>query len=266
MSFDLYKRIIDGLSEFENPVKTIRLYGFGEPMLNPDFCEMVAYAKRSPKVLAVDTTTNGSRLTRDNCKRLIDAGIDRINISIEGLNSYQYLTFAGRHFNFLQLVRDIEQLYLMRGNTVVFAKIAGDSLTNSDKELFKKIFEPITDGCDIEYTMSCWYGVDVTKNEEVGVYGQPRENVSVCPYIFYSMMVQPGGEVSACFLDWDKQLLIGDTNHDSLKTIWNSPTLESFRKDMLRGIKTPICANCDQLKAGMPVNLDPYAPEILARL
>jgi len=59
MDFKLYKKIIDDLQEFQNPVKTIRLYGYGEPLMNVNFTDMVEYAKKSNKVLEVDTTTNG---------------------------------------------------------------------------------------------------------------------------------------------------------------------------------------------------------------
>jgi MoaA/NifB/PqqE/SkfB family radical SAM enzyme len=50
MNFELYKSIIDSLQEFENPIKTIRLYGFGEPLINKNFCDMARYTKQSNKV------------------------------------------------------------------------------------------------------------------------------------------------------------------------------------------------------------------------
>ena len=46
---------------------------------------------------------------------------------------------------------------------------------------------------------------------------------------------------------------------------YNSKAFNDFRIDMLNGRKNQICANCDQLKAGMPVNLDPYKEELLER-
>jgi radical SAM protein with 4Fe4S-binding SPASM domain len=267
MDFALYRSIIDSLDEFKSPIKTVRLYGFGEPLINPKFPEMVAYAKRSPKVLSVDTTTNASLLNTELNERIIESGIDRINISIEGVNSQQYLDFAGKEINFIQLVNNIERLFSIRGETTVFIKIAGDRLTDLDKKFFYEIFEPISDGCDIEHTMSCWYGVTVDGvNDKLGVYGQPRESVSVCPYIFYSLMIQPSGEVSVCFLDWDKRMVIGDVRERSIKAVWDSDVMKNFRIDMLNGVKNPICANCDQLRAGMPVNLDEHAAEILQKI
>jgi radical SAM protein with 4Fe4S-binding SPASM domain len=257
MKFDLYKKIIDDLQKFQIPIKTVRLYGFGEPLMNVNFCDMVRYAKKSDKVINVDTTTNGFILnTTYNCD-LINSGIDRINISINGMSSGQYKEFTGREVNFIKMVNNIEHLYRIKNKTTIFIKICGDNLSEVDKNLFYKIFEPISDGCDIEYTMSCWYGIE-NKPADVGIYGQAREDVQICPYIFYSMMIQSGGEVSLCFLDWDKQMLIGDVNKQSVKEIWNSHELKKYQIDMLDNVKNNICRNCDQLKAGMPVNLDVY--------
>lgn len=264
MDFALYRSIIDSLNEFKTPIKTIRLYGFGEPLINPKFPEMVAYAKRSPKVLSVDTTTNASLLNPELNERIIESGIDRINISIEAIGSKKYEEFTGRPVDFIKLVDNIEHLYSIKGKTTIFVKANG--LDDQDRKFFYSIFKPISDGCDIEHVMSCWYDVSVENvNHEVGVYGQPRESVGICPYIFYSLTIQPNGEVSVCFLDWDKRMVVGDVREQSIKTIWDSNLLRSFRVGMLLGQKNSICANCDQLRAGMPVNLDAHAAEILSK-
>lgn len=266
MDFNVYKKIIDDLQEFKKPIKVIRLYGFGEPLINNDFPEMVKYAKNSSKVLSVDTTTNGSLLNNKLSKKIIESGIDRINISIEGISDEQYVKFTGKTINFKNLVKNIKYLYDISGDTIIFAKIAGDYLTKEEKQKFYEIFTPITDGCDVEHNMNCWYDMEFEGNNEVGIYGQPRENVEVCPYIFYSFMIQPDGYASLCFLDWDKRMIIGDLTNQSVKEIWNSDILKKYRINMLNGIKNNICKNCDQLKAGMPVHLDSYRIQLLERI
>lgn len=267
MHFDLYKKIIDDLQEFENPVKTIRLYGFGEPLLNKDFPKMVAYAKKSNKVLNVDTTTNGTLLRPTLNKKIIDAGIDRINISISSLNDLGYLGSTGTSINFNALVKNIEHLYSIKEQCTIYIKITGDHLSKKGKKKFFHIFELISDGCDIEFTANCWYDMDIQTNDKgIGIYGQPLEDINVCSYIYYMMTIHTHGECSLCFLDWNKKLLIGDVRHDTIKNIWNGPKMKLFQKKGIMGYKHPICQNCQQLKFGMPVNLDQYRNEILKRI
>lgn len=267
MDFELYKSIIDGLQQFKNPVKVIRLYGFGEPLININFCKMVEYAKASDKVLAVDTTTNGSLIDRVYADRLIKSGIDRINISIEGVSSEQYKNFTGRDVNFDELVENLTYLHSIKNNTIIFIKICGDYLTDAEKQKFYDIFAPISDGCDIEHTANCWYDCEIEGvNSEVGIYGQPLDNIDFCSYIMYQLMICSGGEAVMCFLDWSKQLIIGNAKYQSIHDIWHGNDLKEARIKMLQGIKPKICQQCQQLKFGMAVNLDPYREEILERI
>ena len=45
MSLDLFKKIVDDICDFEQPIKVLRLYKDGEPLLNKNFGEMIRYAK-----------------------------------------------------------------------------------------------------------------------------------------------------------------------------------------------------------------------------
>ena len=76
MNFDLYKKIIDDLKEFNESLKVLRLYKEGEPFLNKRFADMVRYAKESGVVKYIDTTTNGSLLEPERIKPILDAGLD----------------------------------------------------------------------------------------------------------------------------------------------------------------------------------------------
>jgi MoaA/NifB/PqqE/SkfB family radical SAM enzyme len=46
MKMDLYKKIIDDMKKFEHPIKVLRLYKDGEPLINKHFPEMISYAKK----------------------------------------------------------------------------------------------------------------------------------------------------------------------------------------------------------------------------
>ncbi|ACN85129.1 radical SAM protein [Brachyspira hyodysenteriae] len=271
MDFNLYKKIIDDLQQFEGKVKVIRLYKDGEPLLNKHFAEMVEYAKKSDKVNRVDTTTNASLLNKDLSLQIINAGLDRINISIEGMNSQQYLDFSKANVNFEKLVENITFFYENRKQCEMIVKINGDIISEEQKQEFYNIFGEIADGVNIESVMSCWpeFELDgISVNMERGIYGQEIKEVMVCPYVFYSMSINSTGIASACYLDWERKLIIGDVNKESVKTIWNSNEMNNLRKLFLKKERKshPICKNCGQLTHGMPDNIDDYADELLNKI
>lgn len=272
MSFSLFKKIIDDLQEFETKVKVIRLYGHGEPLLNRNFCDMVRYAKDSNKVETVDTTTNGILLTNPFLRsKLIDSGIDRINISVNGLSDEQYLQFAGINLDFKNYVEGIKQFYKNKKDTTyLFIKINGDTISKEDEQEFLEIFEPIADSVAVEKSMNCWNNFEpkgfIRQEENIGIYGQAiNKPVDICPYLYYSIFIWPTGEVSNCFLDWNMKMIIDDVKYESVKHIWNGYTLKEMRKLMLYGNRKvhPICSKCEQLLKGMPENLDPYRKELI---
>ena len=271
MDFELFKKIIDDFSQFEKSIKVLRLYKDGEPLLNPNFARMVDYAKRSGCCERIDTTTNASLLNPKLNNQIIEAGLDRINISIEGVNSEQYKSFSNYNIVFEQLVENIANLYKNRKNCEIIIKINGDILSENDKELFYKIFGNIADGVFIEHIMSCWPEFELKNvkiNQELGIYGQKINEVAVCPYPFYSFSINSDGLVSICFLDWSRKLIIGNAKEQSVKDIWLGEKMRKYQKMFLKKERKnhPICKNCGQLTHGLPDNIDEYADGLLKRI
>ncbi len=271
MDFNLYKKIIDDICEFEKPIKVLRLYKDGEPLLNPKFPEMIKYARDKKCAERIDTTTNASLLTPKKSLAIIEAGINRINISIEGVNNKQYLEFSKYKINFDDLVKNIAYLYENRKNCEIIIKINGDTISKKDKERFYDIFGNIADGVYIEHIMSCWPNYElrgVKINQEVGIYGQKIKEVEVCPYIFYSFSINSDGSVSICFLDWAHKLIVGNVKKESVKDIWNGKKLLGYQKMFLEKKRKehPVCRNCGQMSHGMPDDIDNYADMLLEKI
>lgn len=271
MELDLYKKIIDDICAFEDKVKVIRLYKDGEPLLNPHFAEMVRYAKQSSCCDRVDTTTNASLLNHEVSDRIIEAGLDRINISIEGVNEEQYLDFSRYSIHYDRLVDEIRYFYEHKSNTEMIVKTNGDILTEEQKQQFYDTFGDITDGIFIESIMDCWPAFEQKKvevNQSRGIYGQRIREVLVCPYVFYSIPVNSDGTVSLCFLDWKRELLLGDTKTEKLTDIWEGKALREYQELFLRGKRKfhPVCGCCGQLRQGQPDDIDAFALELLGRL
>ena len=271
MDFDLYKKIIDDLCAFEEPIKVLRLYKDGEPLLHPKLADMIRYAKEHGCASQIDTTTNASLLNPAKNLELIEAGLDRIHISINGLSDKAYREFTGANINFNKLVDHIGHFYEHRGNCLVCVKIVGDNLTFEEQERFYAVFGDIADRIFIEHIAPCWPTfemTDVAPNAAVGIYGQDICNVSVCPYIFYSLSINSDGTVSLCFLDWSRKLLVGDVKTKDFRDIWNGETVFEQRIMHLNKKRKehPICGACGQLSHCLPDDIDPFAPMLKEKL
>jgi len=64
-------------------VRTILMQGEGEPLLHPDFFEMVALAKAVQPAVNISTVTNGSLFSADRADRLVELSLHDVGVSIE---------------------------------------------------------------------------------------------------------------------------------------------------------------------------------------
>nr|WP_295444595.1 radical SAM protein [uncultured Thiodictyon sp.] len=271
MKLPLFQKIVDDLQEFDRPIKVLRLYKDGEPFLNKNLDKMIAYAKQSGKVEYIDTTTNASLMTPERLGPILDAGLDKINISVDGMTHQQYQKFTGFDFDFEKFVANVKWLYAHKGNCEIVLKIPGELITEAQREEFYETFGDHCDRIFIENFAPCWPQFDVEAHTgfkiTTGIYQQPVTPTDTCPYIFYSMSVNADGLVSACFLDWGRKLLMGDVRRQSLKSIWHSEQLNAHRLMHLEGKRSqhPVCRSCGQLSHCLPDNLDAYRDHLRPR-
>ena len=109
MSMETYARIHEAMES----AHTVDFTGWGEPMLHGSIYEMIQMAK--DKGTATTMTTNGTILNGKNSRKLIDAGLDRLAVSIDGMTPVTYnsirigATFEKVTRNLKSLSRLVEQ-------------------------------------------------------------------------------------------------------------------------------------------------------------
>ncbi|MDR2349342.1 MAG: radical SAM protein, partial [Deltaproteobacteria bacterium] len=266
MDYALYRTIVDAMNEFEEKIKVIRLFKDGEPLLHPKLPDMVRYAKDSGCCEKVDTTTNASLLTPALSLELINAGLDRINISVEGVNAAQYADFSRFEMNYDKFVRNVAWFYEHRKQCEMNVKINGDILTDAEKQHFFDTFGDITDGIYVEHAIDYWPTFKQEKidiNADVGILGHAAKEVLVCPYIFYEMAINSDGTFSLCRFDWKRTLILGRElgAYVSPKKVWDSILLWGLQQKFLRLERDGIyyCAKCGEMKQGVTEDLDEFA-------
>lgn len=95
MSFEAFKQIIDDIKPYVHQIETIFLWNHGEPLLCPDIFKMIKYANSTGFKVVI--STNCSLLTSGNIINLIDSGISRVKVCLDGINneSYQHYRIGG---------------------------------------------------------------------------------------------------------------------------------------------------------------------------
>jgi radical SAM protein with 4Fe4S-binding SPASM domain len=93
LSTDGAKQALDIISRIAGIGLPALSFSGGEPLARKDFFEVVAHAKR--RVPYVSIASNGTLITKDNAKRIKDAKVDYVEISIDGATPGLHDSFRG---------------------------------------------------------------------------------------------------------------------------------------------------------------------------
>jgi len=272
MDEKLFVKIVDDLKEFP-PLKVFNFHGMGESQLHPNFYELAHYATSSGIAERYEIRTNGSLLREGGAQKLVAAGLTRVCISVEAVTNEGYEKLTKRKGNMLEQVQEgVRDLYrASRGKCSIYAKIIDFNLPETDTKRFKELFSPIVDQIAIEYPEQWNTGLkrDTTfgRGVKVSVTGKPLQFHTVCPYPFYTLMVNVSGKVVVCCFDWSHQNIVGMASEESIRSIWNGAKMRDHWLMQLQGrsCESAACRDCTNIQS-CPDDLDSSASELIKRL
>ncbi len=269
MEMDLFKKVVDDLTAFDQKMRKVKLGLHGEPTMHPKLPEMIAYIHSKNVAEIIEVFTNGYLLNPDLNKKMIDAGLKRINISVEGLTSEQYKEMTGVAVDMEKFVRNIKNLYEVRGDCRIYVKIVDNNFSEQEKKSFYATFGNICDEIYIENVVPQWTEANKFGLGEKGMYGQKITKYKyVCPFLFMYMHFNFDGTVSGCTLDWPKEVLIGDATRESALEIWQGDRLRGLQIAHLEKKRSqiPLCDKCMAPMVCCFEDLDDHAEELLKRI
>ena len=241
MSWELYQKVIQDVAGFSKPLKMLRLTANGEPLINKDLPRMIKLAKTYEGGVTehIEIVTNASLLTPELSDAMIEAGLDRIRISIEAPTAEGYEAMCGVKIDWNAFKENIRYFYEHRGQCEVYIKTVDAAVkTEEEKALFYREFEGMCDKISIEHIIPIWTGYkkiyedfDIEMGE--GLHGHKVKEINICPFPFYSFVVNPDGEVTACCNDWKRGVSFGNVSEENLCDIWRGEKYRKFLTGMI---------------------------------
>lgn len=264
LDFKDYRKVIDSMEKEwvikkNTRIKQLTLVGLGEPLLHKEIDKFVSYAKEHKVANSVQVVTNGTFLTKEMSDKLIQADLDVLKISINGLSREDYGKYAGKEIDFESLVEKIRYFYINKKNTKVYIKIMKHMVNTKELEdKFYFLFKDIADVVNIEQLADLSFEIDSKEvadlSNSVGIKGYEMQRTDICSMPFYSFVLNAEGTISACCLAGAFQvpprLVMGES--EDVDSIWNGKLFNEFRIKMLQyGVKgaSEECAKCTGYKA-----------------
>lgn len=274
LEYALFQKIIDDIASAFGKIKQVMLVGRGEPLLHPRIADMVAYAAKQQVADQLEIISNGTLLTHELSNKLIDAGLDRLRISVNGLCGEDYVKHCGRQVDFEQYVEQLRYFYAHKRNASLYIKIINYMVSEPEqRKRFYEIFEPICDIINVENLTDLHNGIDYQKIAGNSISLNlntftPHVHTKICSQPFYSIQIHEGGEaVPCCGLDLlPEELILGNVREMPLAEIWRKRSYAMQRR-LLDGVEgIPFCEHCqDMLNRVLPEDvLDDAADRLKA--
>ena len=123
IALETFRSFIDQTEGLE----ALELQGEGEPLLHPQFFDMVAMAREKFPQLEISMITNGSMFTQENIQQILEHGIARIFVSLESAKDEDFQRIRGGKLD--RVRRGIRHLVAARNERNMETPIVGLSVT-----------------------------------------------------------------------------------------------------------------------------------------
>jgi radical SAM protein with 4Fe4S-binding SPASM domain len=252
MPMRLFKKIVNEISESYPNIKRVNLSWLGEPLLDPHIFERAEYLKKKLPKTEVKFFTNGSLLTKERTRRLLNSNLDYLNISFNGATKTSYEKIMGLNYpktkqNVRYLLNQRQRRNLKKPKIIISCMYLKENKNEAEK--FLKEWSHLADSAILSMPMN-WGGSLKLKR----AYHLPRVNRNwPCLTLFKSMIVAWDGKVVPCCMDSEAEFTLGNVNKSTLKQVWEGKKAKALRTLHLRGegAKISICQNCENLIRGV---------------
>jgi radical SAM protein with 4Fe4S-binding SPASM domain len=257
MDGELYTRILRQAAEAGHVRKFDPILR-NEPLLDPGLSERVRAAREilGPRT-DIGVVTNGSTLSDDRIRGLVDAGATGITVSLDAYRRQTYEAIRPG-LDFDRVRANTRALLRYAGRITTGVSFLAQQLNRAEEDAFRRYWRS--------------QGATVTVQEVVNRAGALRAYEQVyarrtihwrdlvhdlarsiggrlypaCALPFATLAVLVDGRAVACCHDWGPREVVGDLSREALDDVWNGKEMNRIRQLLVerRFERSAACADC----------------------
>jgi radical SAM protein with 4Fe4S-binding SPASM domain len=249
------------LEQLAPTLSYLNFYFQGEPFIHNDILQFIS--KASQAGIYTSTSTNAHFITEKKAKEIVESGLDRILISIDGTTQEVYEQY--RVHGSLQKVLE---------GTKHLVEARKEMKSNTPHIIFQfLVVRPNEHQIEEAKQLANEYKVDEIRFKTAQVYDYENGNPLIptiekysrykrlsngkfmvkssldnhCWRMWSGAVVTWDGKVVPCCFDKDATHEMGNLSKEDFKSIWKGKAYAMFRKQLLKGRKEiDICKNCSE--------------------
>lgn len=254
---ELYHSFIDKIAD---SACYLALYLQGEPFLNKNIFAMIKYA--NTKNIYTSLSTNGHFLQQQNAIRTIDAGLNRIIISLDGTDDYTYSQYriGGNIQVVLEGVKNLVEAKKIKGSKNPFITLQFIVFKHNQHQIrqFKKLGKSLgvdktelksaqLDNFQQGHPMMTQLRKFSRYKKNGNLYSLKKKLSNHCKRIWTVAAVTCDGVLTSCCYDKNTKYNMGNLESQEIYDLWKGNKFMHFRKKIINNQKEiDICKNCNQ--------------------
>lgn len=248
LPLELNNKLIDEVRELgKGKTQYIRYTSNGEPLTHPKIYEMLDYAVKNSGTL-VTLTTNGKIMNEDRIAKLLSAGLDMVDVSIDAFSESTYASIrVGGHLptTNANVRKLIEMKRRLNAHTKVIVSFIEQPNNKNEAEAFKNFWmEAGADHVVLRRLHSAAGEVTQIAHQLKGQ--QADQQRYPCLYPWERVLLNARGFLAFCPQDWRHGSELADYRSTTVQSVWTGPAYHALREAHRGGCFKghEFCGNC----------------------
>lgn len=258
LDLNMHKQMLE---QVKSSVFYVNYYFQGEPFLHPQFLDLIREAKKARMYTA--TSTNAHFIDKSKALEIIDSGLDRLIISVDGITqaTYEQYRVNGSLSKVLEASAFLVQAKKERRSATPFLIFQFLAVKPNEAEI------------PAVFTLAKEIGIDevriktaqlydfkngnslMPEQEEYARYAKQSDGTfklkgrqgNHCWRMWSGSVLTWDGKVVPCCFDKDASHVLGSMKEQSFDQIWKSKAYKQFRFSILKNRQEiDICKNCSE--------------------
>lgn len=243
------------ITKLPKSIYWITLYFQGEPLLDKTIIEKIKYLRANNYF--VEISTNAQNINEEMATALVESGINRIIISMDGISqkTYEKYRINGKINKVFEAISNLleSKKKLNKKNPKIIIQYIVFKHNESEIYQFKKMMKKLDVTIRIKNAQLEDDAIDyLPNNKKYRRYKINNDKLQLnkslpkpCYRLWKEIIFLQNAQIAICCQDKNGELINETWHKKTIKQIWSSQELNAIRQKTLIGNNLEICKNCD---------------------
>lgn len=226
VSFNDFKSVMNNLTKYIK-INELGLSAKGEVLINKDLVNIIKECKETYKIPYVYISSNGSLLTKQNTLEILEAGLDSIKLSINGITKEEYKKTHQKD-DFEKVIENFKYILRLKKEKFPHLKVLISSIIKRDKEKIDNAFKEIFKEDYYLIDNSLKYNISYTPKFEN--FSIDKSKLKPCPLALEEIYIDSDCRLGLCCKDYFKEFDFGSLLKYDFLELYNSKEIKELRE------------------------------------